>query len=755
MHLHENNVSFGFSTTSIRDNFVVFKENGIDNFIFVIGQRLVALEPKSNTTKFFTPAEPLQVTSLVISQDEKYVALSSDAHKVIIYKIASLKRVSTLTHNENVTAICFSSDSLYLISTTLSSISIWDWEKRKIVSTDLFQSACTRLSCPRHNVISSSIVLCASGPRYCRLWAAFPQKLSEFKILSTEQNESKINFIDHAWLTNFDSNKGILAILIGPLEDNSTHPLSHEVQIYSFQRGTTTAARIRFEFHQEIKLHFQCHSISSLRIPGFAISGSDGTVQVYENRNETHKPLVYVKTKGNMEPNEGIFHTIKQSSASPDLLVADIFNRNISKVSTDEKETKSMILYRLTNDVGHMGGVRDMDTCIDRPLIVSCGRNDDIVSVWNYHSRHRIAKLECLESKPHSVAIHPSGYKMAIGFQDKLTMFHVLVDSIKPYRSIQCHAPVHLLEFNPRFLAAVVGNTINLYEVYQKKNFMSFVLVYSFTGHIGPLNCIHWTDDTLFSAGTDRNLYGWNLSSASRIDAMNVVRSFGSCVSIAFSSSQRKYDAACVTSDGSLHKLSWNGIISDACTIVTKQNESHDPPTTVTFSMDQSALLVGTRSGAIQCYKWHSSPETFDFICTSQVLLHQFPTSDPISKSSINRLRMTPNHLVWSAGDIDGSIFSCVVSPSESSLSTQLVSFGVDETILTTKEEYESKLMLIDTSKSNLEQLKNDHEYNLHSIDNLWRSEVEDLSCRSEQLLNAERYVPYTLPSDVYLKNVI
>jgi hypothetical protein len=749
MYLHENNVSFGFSSISIRDNFVVFKENGIDNFIFVSGQRLVALEPKSNTTQFFTPPEPLQVTNLVISQDEKFVALSSEVHqnktvKVIIYNIASLKRVSTLTHKENVAAICFSSDSLHLISTTSSSISIWDWDKRKIASTDLFQSACTRLSSPRDNVMSSSVVVCASGPRYCRLWTTFPQKLSELKILSTEQNETNINFIDHAWLPNFDSNKAILAILIGPLEDNSTHPLPHGVQIYSFQSGTTTAARIRIELHQEIKLHFQCYSIISLRMPGFAISGSDGTVQIYENRTKAHERLVYVKTKGNTEPNEGIFHTIKQSSASTDLLVADIANRNISKVSVDEKETKSMILHHLTNDVGHMGGVCDMGTCVDRPLIVSCGLNDDIVSVWNYQLRHRIAKLECPESKPHSVAIHPSGYQMAVGFQDKLTMFHVLIDSIKPYRSVQCHAPVHLLEFNPRFLAAVVGNTINLYEVYQKKNVMSFILVLSFTGHIGPLNSIHWTDDTLFSAGTDRNLYGWNLSSASRIDAMNVVRSFGSCVSIAFSSSQRKYDAACVTSDGSLHKLTWNGIISDACTIVTKQNESHDSPTIVTFNMDQSALLVGTRSGAIQCYKWHSSPDNFDFICTSQVLLHQIPTSDPISKSSINRLRMTLNHLIWSAGEIDGSIFSCIVSPSESSLSTQSVILGVDETILTTKEDYESKLMLIDTLKSNLEQLKNDHEYNLHSNDNLWRSEVEDLSCRSEQLLNAERYVPYT-----------
>lgn len=747
MYLFENDVSFGFSSTlSIRDNFVVFKANGTDNFIFVNGQRLVTLEPKSNTTQFFTQAEPLQVTSLVISQNEKFVAVSSESHrdenvKIIIYCISSRKRVSTLSHKEKVTAICFSSDSRYLISTTTSSVNVWDWNTGKVMLTNVFQSYCTRLSCAKDELLPSTVVVCTSGPRYCRLWTSFSHKLSNFKIVSTEQYESNNNFIDHVWISNSDANKTILAVLVGPLGDNSTNQVPHCVQIYSVQKNTNAAARLRVEMYQEIKIEFKTNAITSLSTSGFVVSGCNGLIHVYENRSKTKGIPVYVNTKKNLGSSERIFQTVQQSKVSSNLYIADTTNRNICEICVDDKDITSLIVTPSTHGTSHIDGVRDMDTCIDRPLLVTCGYDDGIVNVWNYNLRRRIAKLDSIESKPQSVAIHPSGYQVAIGFHDKLTMYHVLVDSIKAYRNLQCHAPVQMLEFSPRFLAAVVGNTINLYEVYQKRHSESFILMLSFTGHIGPLNCIYWTNDTLFTAGIDRNLYGWDISTKSRIDAMNVLRSFGPCISIVFSSSQRKYYAACVTSDGSLHKLIWNGNASESCTIITRREQSHDPISTVAFNMDQSILLAGTRAGVIQCYKWQCSTETFDFICTSQIPLHQPQTPGLTSRLSITRLRMTPNNLVWSAGGVDGSIFSCVLSSSKSSLSMQSVIHGIDETILITPEQYDSTMTLIDTLKSNIQNLKEDHEYSLYSTDNRWKSEVEDLSRQSKQLLSAERFV--------------
>ena len=757
MYLRENDVSFGFSSVSIRDNFVVFNSNGTDKFIFLNGQRLVTLDPKSNTTQFFTPAEPLKVTALIISQNEKYVAISSEEYqneivKIVIYNVNSRKRLSTLIHREKVTAICFSPDSRHLISTTVSSINVWDWEKGKIVHTNVFQSLCTRLSFTKDEYILPSLVVCTSGPRYCRLWVASAslQTLSNIKIVSTERYELNTNFIDHAWIPNCDADKTTLAVIVGPLDENST-TFPHSVQIYSIQKGDNIAARHRVEIQQEINIQFEPYAIISLKTPGFAISGSNGMVQLYKIRAKTKGISVYAITKEYTGSSDRIFHTIQRSKVSSDLFIFDITNRRICNILLDVRQENSISLKPSTNRAGHIGGVRDMDTCIDRPLIVSCGCNDGIINVWNYHLRRSIAKLSCIESKPQSVAIHPSGYQIAIGFHDKLTMFHVLVDSIKAFRHLQCHAPVHFLEFSPRYLAAVVGNTINLYEVYQKRHSASFILYLSFTGHIGPLHSIQWTNDTLFSAGADRNLYGWDISEKSRIDAMNVLRSFGSCISIAFSSSQRKYDAACVTSDGSLHKLTWNGNTSEECTIITRKDDSKDPLSLVMFNSDHSILLAGTRAGAIQCYRWHSSPETFDFVCTSQILLHHCPTSvDQTFNHSITKLRMTPNNLVWSAGGADGSIFSCALSSSESLLSTQPDISWIDETILISSEQYDLNLALIDTLKTDIENLKNDHEYSLHSNDNRWRTEVEEVSRQSKQFLSAERFVfeRFIQPSD-------
>jgi WD40 repeat protein len=75
-----------------------------------------------------------------------------------------------------------------------------------------------------------------------------------------------------------------------------------------------------------------------------------------------------------------------------------------------------------------------LDVCVRKPIIVTCGL-DRTVRIWNYNTK----KLECYHTfneDPYSVAIHPSGFHIIVGFQDKLRMLNVFNSTIKQYKEL-------------------------------------------------------------------------------------------------------------------------------------------------------------------------------------------------------------------------------------------------------------------------------------------------------------------------------
>jgi hypothetical protein len=77
----------------------------------------------------------------------------------------------------------------------------------------------------------------------------------------------------------------------------------------------------------------------------------------------------------------------------------------------------------------HQGAVTGMDICTRKPMIATCS-TDHTVRVWNYAERTCLQARTFVE-EPLSVAFHPSGYHLAVGFGDKLRFFNLLVDDLK------------------------------------------------------------------------------------------------------------------------------------------------------------------------------------------------------------------------------------------------------------------------------------------------------------------------------------
>lgn len=745
MRLRELDVAFGFcSSNSIRDDFLVYNDRDHDQLIFVNGRRLVSFDVNDKASFFFTQELSSNVTCVTASSDKQYVATACEYNRkdetiVFIHKISSRKLASTFRHQERVSAICFSTESKHLILACTSSIIVLDLKKECIILNGAIDAACSRISCPSR-LSTSRLIACVSGPGgYCTLWSAFPsQQLSNISLDCRGLSDMKLNYVDHAWICKGEANDFFVAFIVEPFLNANTN-----VHIYVVHNVNTTQ-RLRMEFLQEIQNHdSQLRSITNLNQDSFAVSGTKGMIFVYNHdaRSQQQKYL-FSCSKSFLGSHDNCFNSIKQSTISNEIYVADFHKRKVLKVAIESEDCNDF--SEVLSDAGHIGGILQIDSCYERPILMSCGMNDEMVYVWNYAQKRKIAKFDCKNDEPLSLAIHPSGYYAAVGFNERLTTFHILAESIKSHRSVLCHNPVSLLSFSAKYLAAVIGNTINLYEVYQKNASSCLILVSSFTGHIGSIKCICWSVDTFFSGGIDKNFYGWNIAQSSRIDNMNVLRSSGYCESIAFVSSSMRYDAACITSNGSLHRLFWSGNISEVCNVVSHTSEGDDTMSCLAFNSQDSMLVVGTYSGTIKCYTWSYTPENFSFHCTSTIPLHR---SDPKSSSlthAICCIRSAADNVMISGGTIDGSIFAISLDEHESIMASSHSPYenrGMVHAVLISADDYETKSNTIQTLNTKIKHLIAENEYNSHSRDMLWKGELDSLSRKAEVSLEEERYV--------------
>lgn len=106
--------------------------------------------------------------------------------------------------------------------------------------------------------------------------------------------------------------------------------------------------------------------------------------------------------------------------------------------------------YLVTNF--HSGGINGIDLCIRKSIVATCG-TDKTVKIWSYNDEH-VFKLEFSQEfvddkqntvkggqqepdEPLSVAFHPSGFQLVVGFNEKIRMMNLFQDSLKEYKAIQ------------------------------------------------------------------------------------------------------------------------------------------------------------------------------------------------------------------------------------------------------------------------------------------------------------------------------
>jgi len=186
-----------------------------------------------------------------------------------------------------------------------------------------------------------------------------------------------------------------------------------------------------------------------------------------------------------------------------------------------EKEVHLNFLY----NGFHNGPVTCIDICVQRPLIATCSTYDSTIRIWNYatfKSQLLIAfnKLEDSRNEVSpvlSLALHPSGYYLAVGFGDRLEIYHICSEELRSFKKIIVKNATCLKFSNGGHMLAVAYPRpnqshyyVNLYNAYT----LELLTPYPLKGPVSTITDLLWTkrDESVVSCGLDGSIFEWKIN---------------------------------------------------------------------------------------------------------------------------------------------------------------------------------------------------------------------------------------------------
>ena len=227
-------------------------------------------------------------------------------------------------------------------------------------------------------------------------------------------------------------------------------------------------------------LDSNCEYLGNIKIPienfqvtvllnfekGFLVGGNKGKVLIFDSYGDERKPDYKQRPRiiTVAHPDKQVVGNVKALSLSfqtEEALVLTLDNSQIYSIDFNSMNEEALPLSHLF----HSGAITGLDVCVRKPLVVTCG-SDNSVRIWNYVER-TLEVYDFFNEEPFSVAFHPSGFHIVVGFADKLRMMNVFNKNIERYKDIPIRACSEVRFSNGGHLfAAVIGNYIKVFNFY-------------------------------------------------------------------------------------------------------------------------------------------------------------------------------------------------------------------------------------------------------------------------------------------------
>lgn len=203
----------------------------------------------------------------------------------------------------------------------------------------------------------------------------------------------------------------------------------------------------------------------------------------------------------------GIKHPIVWASfsTSSHQMVCDVDNRQLILVNIRELESNTENAIVNPNIVSHKGPVAAISSCAYKPMLVSCGKEDNTVIIWDYSKQASIIYSEFQEPLT-DVSFHPSGDLVAVASADKLYLCAVTVSSLVQRAQWPLFNCLSIQFSNGGHFLVAASHIITFINPYTQE------IIATCRGHTGLIQSLSWSPDDkrLVSCGSDGKIIEWN-----------------------------------------------------------------------------------------------------------------------------------------------------------------------------------------------------------------------------------------------------
>ncbi|XP_040890430.1 cilia- and flagella-associated protein 57 [Toxotes jaculatrix] len=716
----QSHFSFGLRT-GVANNLCFFDEQTV---VYPCGNTCVCYNTVQRCQRFIPGSEKSKgMRALAISANRRYLAVSECGEKATItvfdlqHEQGRKRKVLTAGDVlvQEFVCMAFSPDSKYLIGQAGGPewmLIFWLWEKQKVlasVKTSNVNNPITQVSFNPYN----NMQLCVSGTGVFKLFRYSEGALKQSSFPKVET----INFLCHTWVSaerviaGTDTGR-LLVFESGDLrrEINTTAKAAQEQNDRQVERR-----KIKDTDVDEAPTVSRITAILSYS-KGFVCSLGPGTVCLFEKTEEDS----YRKTKDIQIPPDPYnnevtpaesqeIHTMCISPAEETLALStdqgQLYSVSLSSVDINKEEK---LHFEFLSQSFHSKSITGLSVCLWKPLVATCSL-DHSVRIWNYETKVLELYKEFLE-EAYSVALHPTGLFILVGFSDKLRLMNLVMDDIRTLKEFTVRGCRECaFSHGGHMFAAVSGNVIHIYSV------SSFENILNLKGHNGKVRGIEWSldDSRLVSCGTDGAVYEWKTQTGKR-ESESVLKSC-SYTGVAFSSDCKTILA--VGTDLTLKEI-------EDCQVLREVPADEIAHTAVAVSHSGRVVFTGTSSGSIRAIKY-PLPTQKDWIMYQA---HCGPVTKMVMTFDDQFLLTVSEDgclLIWKMIDKEGR-----------GLKSNRHIIHTEE-ILVTKSDLEEKTQNMLELKMRLEELQMENEYQLRLKDMNYNEKMKEISDKSTQQIES------------------
>uniref|UniRef100_H3CPL1 Cilia and flagella associated protein 57 n=1 Tax=Tetraodon nigroviridis TaxID=99883 RepID=H3CPL1_TETNG len=604
--------------TGVKNNLCFCDEQTV---VFPAGNNCVCYNTIRSSQRLVPGSEKSQaMCALAISANRRYLAVAERAEKATV-AVLDLHHQPGKTKRRVLSAgdlpaqefIClaFSPDSKYLIGQTGApewTLIFWFWEKHKILATVKTGTSNNPVKQVSFNPFNHT-QLCVSGAGVFKLFRYAEGCLKQSSFAKVDS----IHLLSHAWIA---PERVVAGTDTGRLLVFENGDLRREL-LMSADRSERAADR-RFPiqpslsvsktgFHRQVEMkRIKGSDLSQnptgLRVAsvvsfsrGFACSLGSGRICLFvknENDSFTRSRDIWIPADPySNDPGPSDNQDIESMCVSPaeeTLAVStdrgQLYSISLSAVAVDQE--KAAYLDLLAQSF-HSKAITGLSVCIRKPIVATSSL-DCCVRIWNYETK-TVDLCKEFQEEAFSVALHPTGLFILVGFLDKLRLMNLLISDIRIFKEFTVRGCRECAFSNGgHMFAAVSGNVIHIYSP-------SFENILNLKGHSGKVRSVAWSPDDggLVSCGMDGAVYEWNTQSGKR--ASECVLKTCSYTGVVFSSDCKTILA--VGTDATLKEI-------QDCQVLREVSADEGTYTSVAVSHSGRVVFAGNANGSVTAIKY-------------------------------------------------------------------------------------------------------------------------------------------------------